>query len=72
MKIRVRLLRVMLIIALAPMLLVALDHHLSTWRIQRQVGTIAFESLTRDARNYLEGLVGIMCASSSGIGNSWK
>jgi sigma-B regulation protein RsbU (phosphoserine phosphatase) len=58
MKIRVRLLRVMLVIALAPMLLVALDHLLSTWRIQRQVGEIAFESLEDAARNSLESLVG--------------
>ncbi|MBN1942815.1 MAG: SpoIIE family protein phosphatase [Phycisphaerae bacterium] len=58
MTIRVRLLRVMLVIALAPMLLVALDHHLSTRRIQSRVENIAFESLENDARNYLQGLVG--------------
>jgi sigma-B regulation protein RsbU (phosphoserine phosphatase) len=58
MTIRVRLLRMMLITAFVPMLLVALDHHLSTLSIQRQVEDITFESLMRDARNYLEGLVG--------------
>ncbi|MBN1556306.1 MAG: SpoIIE family protein phosphatase [Phycisphaerae bacterium] len=58
MTIRVRLLRVMLIIALAPMLLVALDHHLSTLRLQGRVETIVFERLETDAKNYLEGLVG--------------
>lgn len=58
MKIRVRLLRTMLVIALAPMLLVALDHHLSTLRIQKRIEVIAFESLMTDAKNYLEALVG--------------
>lgn len=57
MPIRVRLLRVMLMIALAPMLLVALDHHLSTVRLQRRITEVSFDRFLREAEQHLRRLI---------------
>ncbi len=57
MKIRSRLLRYGLLIALLPMLVVVLFHRDMLARLDERIGQVAYQSLTRNARSYLQTVV---------------
>jgi sigma-B regulation protein RsbU (phosphoserine phosphatase) len=57
MTIRSRLLRYGLLIALLPMLVVVLFHRDMLARLDERIGQVAYQSLTRNARSYLQTVV---------------